>query len=243
VNDFIVKPVEFDQFNIRVENLLRMVQANKRMRLMKEENREAIKRMREKINLDLHDHLGAQLIDLKFLTEELSEGESKPELVLKMSQYIDETISMLRQQMLYIEDWGVLSEDCIKGLNLVMLRRYSASSREFDFTVSPEAEAILKNSLHKNEVSLIELYGIINEIITNDLKYGEGASDWNIFMDGNDILLLMTASSIFDLQKRTGGRGTSNLTYRIARIKGKMRMGLVDNKFSIHIRLPGENFG
>ncbi|WP_245667216.1 ATP-binding protein [Leptospira tipperaryensis] len=241
-NDYLVKPFDFEQLMNRVNNLLESVQGHKERLERENDKREAIQQVRQKINIDLHDHLGAKLIDLKFLSEELLSGTIEPNrnLFEKIHGTVNQSIGMLREQMLKIEDLNLVSENFITGVNLVLLRRYSDAGREIDFQCEDELLEIFES--HKDEASLMEFFGIINEVTNNDLKYGKGISIWNFSLKDKEIRMDMRSESGYKLTNNRSGRGTENLIERIVKLDGKMEMALLQNVYSIALQIKADRF-
>ncbi|RHX90783.1 ATP-binding protein [Leptospira stimsonii] len=241
-NDYLVKPFDFEQLMNRVNNLLELVQGHKDRLLQESEKREAIQQVRQKINIDLHDHLGAKLIDLKFLSEELLSGTIEPNrnLFEKIQGTVNQSIGMLREQMLKIEDLNLVSENFITGVNLVLLRRYSDAGREIEFQYNDELLEIFDS--YKDEASLMEFFGIINEVTNNDLKYGKGVSNWNFSLKDKEIRMRMSSESAYKLTNGRSGRGTENLIERIVKLDGRMEMALLQNIYSIDLKIEANRF-
>ncbi|WP_411822489.1 ATP-binding protein [Leptospira sp. 'Mane'] len=241
VNDYLIKPFDYEQLALRVSNMLRLLQSHKDHLERESEKKIAVNHVRQRINLDLHDHLGARLTDLKFLSEELLNSEGTDRVLFeKIIGNVNSAIQILRDQMLKIEDLGLLSENFIKGINLVMLRRYSDADRDFDFQA--DEKLIHFFSSQRNENSMIELYSIVNEITSNDLKYGEGVSKWNFILENNEILMDMKAGSRYRLQKHKTGRGTENLVFRISKLGGRMKLRFEENIYHMELKLDKEAF-
>ncbi|PJZ28497.1 hybrid sensor histidine kinase/response regulator [Leptospira kmetyi] len=241
-NDYLVKPFDFEQLMNRITNLLDLIQGHKNRIEHENDKREAIHKVRQKINIDLHDHLGAKLIDLKFLSEELLSGKIKPDqnLIEKIHGTVNQSIGMLREQMLKIEDLNLVSENFITGVNLVLLRRYSDAGREIDF--QNEEELIQLFESHRDENALMEFFGIINEVATNDLKYGKGISSWKFSLINHEILMEMNSESDYALSNNRTGRGTENLIQRSAKLEGKMEISLLENVYSIRLKIKTNRF-
>ncbi|TGN18755.1 hybrid sensor histidine kinase/response regulator [Leptospira idonii] len=240
-NDYLLKPFDYEQLMLRVNHILRMVWDYKHKQQMESEKRIAVNHVRQKINLDLHDHLGAKLIDLKFLSEELASKEVHDSgLYEKIVTNVNSSIQILRDQMLKIEDLGLLSENFIKGINLVLLRRYSGAERDLDFQTDEKLVQFFDSN--RNENSMIELYSIVNEITSNDLKYGKGISRWNFLLDNSNIVMDMKSGSDYKLQKHRTGRGTENIVYRTAKLGGKTELLLEENIYHINLKLGLDHF-
>ncbi|EPG75291.1 GHKL domain protein [Leptospira fainei serovar Hurstbridge str. BUT 6] len=236
-NDYLLKPFNFEQLIRRVNNLLELANGQKNLIRKENEKRIAINTVRQKINIDLHDHLGGKLIDLKFLSEELLKSQvPDPALIQKINGNVNQSIQMLREQMLKIEDLGLVSENFFSGINLILLRRYSDAGRDLDFRCD---EDLIKNfSTKPNENNLMELYGIVNEIANNDLKYGIGISEWSFTSKNHEIVMDMRSKSLYHLREHGTGRGTENLIQRSAKLEGRMEMALSDSGYQITLQVP-----
>lgn len=240
-NDYLLKPFEYDELMMRVNNLLDLSRGHKNQLEQESEKRIAVNNVRQRINIDLHDHLGGKLTDLKFLSEELIHSESlEKDISHRINEAVNQSIEILREQMLKIEDLGLLSENFITGINLVLLRRYSNAERDLDFHCEDDLLQFFETE--KNEKSVVELYSIVNEITNNDLKYGKEVSKWNFRRENNEIVMDMRAKSVYHLNKHRTGRGTENLIFRISGLEGKMEMGLVEDEYRIRIRVPLDKF-
>jgi two-component system sensor histidine kinase ChiS len=211
----------------------------------------AIREERQQLNRNLHDHIGAQLVDLKLLADEIEERlTAEPELARKLTAQVDRTNQMLRSQMLWNEDLDLLSEDFFEGLNLILLRRYSSAGRRLRFEAACDS-ALLDFEDHPQatgESVRAALYAVTEEIGTNDLKYGVGTAHW-VFSESRapddesaaparELIARFEAETGYRLETHGLGRGTENIARRMAEIGGSVDLSLQERSVRIVLRVP-----
>ncbi|MDH5657071.1 MAG: hypothetical protein OEZ34_14250, partial [Spirochaetia bacterium] len=228
---------------IALEESRRASQAEKQIARLEE---------RKIIYSDLHDHMGARLTDLSLNINHISNhSEHQPHFVKKIQKDIKDVISMMRNRLYRIEDMDRLSSSFCFGLHLRMMRRYSDTDRELIF--KPEEEELINSAVSNFENSkfITSLVGATEEIITNDLKYGKGISEWKLSLinqnfpessekDSHKIRLLITmkSESNYEQLNRSSGHGSQNILERCREIHGKVQSDLSDGHYCIELNIP-----
>lgn len=206
-----------------------------------EENQIALATQRSDLQIMMHDNLGADLTDLKVFLEKKVKNSTSLETINLLStiqERVSSTIKSLRNQLLYIEDLNLTYENFLTGLNLTLLRRYSDAGREFDFNISDQLSYSLQ-SVHlksNNRVYFLDLYYMLYEICTNDLKYGIGESVWRLELIGSTIRIYQTnelqiTCDDMDLVLKSVGN-------RLNSLNGRINSQIKDNYFIAKIFVP-----
>lgn len=214
-NDYLTKPFEKEDFLLRVANLAALSRAHRGRNIAV---REAARQERERINADIHDHLGASLTDLKIMTDRaLRDPELKQEFTLRLRDKVAAVIRILRHDLLGLEDLELLEENFLEGLQLILLRRYVEAGREFDMQI-PADHADLVDP----EQRLI-LFAVLKEVVTNDLKYGAGPATLRFRRDAG-LEIEFESLSHYRLETHRTGRGTASMIRRLSTIGGTLQM-------------------
>ena len=140
----------------------------------------AVQKERQKIFVDIHDHMGSNILDLKKSLSELSQTTSnKSDNLDKAKQAIYKLEDNLRMKMYSIEDLEILRKDPLNGIRLLVIRRYATYDREINFFCEEALYDITENRFSNKLIEV--LFSISQENGTNDLKYGYGLSEWKFF--------------------------------------------------------------
>ncbi len=79
---------------------------------------------------------------------------------------------------------------------------------------------------------IMVLYPVITEIITNDLKYGNGKSDWKFSASDN------MGKTLYHAVRAPQGRGSSHIRVRIEEAGGQFSFHLNDEEYRLNIDMP-----
>jgi len=169
------------------------------------------------------------------MMERLEGKPEEPEVISSVRKCIRDAAYLLQERMLGIEDLNGLQDDFLKGFHLILVRRYSNSGRVVNFEFEDELKYFF-NGLGEEQIS--DIHSSLNEIVTNDLKYGYGRAEWSIFSGDNNVIVAMSSNSGYRLSHNRTGSGTGNIKRRIENAGGSSQYSFKDNIFQIRITFP-----
>jgi hypothetical protein len=137
-----------------------------------------------------------------------------------------------------MEDLNTAYHDLFTGLNLTVLRRYSDAEREVDFQISNQAFHKMKNATFnsKSNNPKSELFYLITEICTNDLKYGTNESIWRLGVEKQN-LTIFQSNTVKEFQENKETNLKSALT-RVENLNGQIISRIFENRYEINILIP-----
>lgn len=196
-----------------------------------------VKKERERIFVDIHDNLGGQLLSLSFLLNSLQADTIVPlESKERLTHMIDEILKSLRGRLLAIEALSSIEKNFLNGFHLFLLRRYSSANRKISFLADENySESFIEKERYHG------LFSVIQEIINNDLKYGEGQSHWKIQVEEEFISFQMQALSQYHNRKKGTGYGQDTILKRTQQLGGIFQDSLKDNEYKAELRVPKSN--
>lgn len=217
--------------------------ANIEMRLHKE-SLNALSKQRAEMQLMVHDQLGANLTDLKVYVERLISGLNKS---LKetfglenINQRVVSIIQSLRNQLLYIEDLNLIFENFVTGIQLTLLRRYSDVGREFEFVPSDEFVSYFSQIriTSKNQSHFLNIFYMLYEVCTNDIKYGKGESIWNLHYSNGEFLIhqknLIRNSELIEQVNPE----LKSIKQRLVQLRGRLHVQIEAGIYELRIYFP-----
>lgn len=193
-----------------------------------------VNKEREKIFADIHDNLGAKLLDLSFDLDKIQ--LDKPvdyEVKRKLKNRIQEVLRGLRNRLLAFEDMQKLEENFIEGIENFLLRRYSLIDRKIQFIKDSNFETI--NIGKKN---CIQLLSIFQELVNNDLKYGSGKTIWNFKIEDNSLYLQFQSRTDWDNAQISSGNGYKTIQSRVKELNGEYLQNIEDNQYLVQLKFP-----
>lgn len=204
------------------------------------ESHQALARQREELQVNLHDSLGGALTDLQIHSERqvaASSPESKS-MIAGIHERVSSTVKMFRSQLLFMEDLAMAAEDVLPGIQMTLLRRYADAGREIDFDFTTEISMLLTSEKSKSFPikSRLDLFFLMIELCTNDLKYGKGESFWRISMNGKFMQLIQRNG--LKEPAETPMTDPVRAADRIRRLGGSLVLTGDHDEYAVLIRIP-----
>lgn len=210
---------------------------------LQEENQLALTKQRAEMQLMVHDNLGAGLTDLKVVIDrkirEASEIQSNHWRELRTR--VDSIIQSLRNHLLQIEDLNLTYESFITGLNVTLLRRYSEVGRELEFSISESTNNLFQRVkiTAKNREYFQNLYFLLYEICTNDIKYGKEESTWILEIQNYNLLIYQ--KNLIKSKSDSSSFSLKSVSTRIESLGGTVSNRVIGNQFELNLKIPWIN--
>ncbi|MEM9361580.1 MAG: ATP-binding protein [Bacteroidota bacterium] len=191
---------------------------------------------RRRIAQQLHDSIGSNLAGIKLQLANLQGNTKDSNLILNQ---IDETYRQVRDISHDLIP-KKFTQDAFSSLLSEYLENIGKSSGvEFEFSVFPEqAVDTLKEAIK------IEIYAIVQELITNTLKHANAKSiELHINLDNAILSVLYEDDGVgFDTQKTSKGIGLSNIEDRLTSLNGHLNIDSILNRgTAVTIEIPIES--
>ncbi|TGK01175.1 hypothetical protein EHQ53_09365 [Leptospira langatensis] len=177
---------------------------------------ERVGQERESVFRDIHDHIGANILDLKRFAEKLQNSSEWNANSAKDLESLVGKISLgIRTSVSLWEDSKLLSEDLWMALRVILLKRYELFQRKIGFEKDGDSIFALA------EADREDFLGIIVELSSNDLKYGSEESIWGMdTSDESKIRIYLKTGSKYDPRKEVEGSGKKTILQRAKNIGG-----------------------
>lgn len=189
--------------------------------------------VRQDLFVDIHDNLGAKLLNLSI---QLNQLEPDIDAKSKIQDSVSDIMKSLRNHLLAFEDIALIEENFRTGFKNFLVRRYSVSGRKIELNSDPDfrLEKIPEKCYH-------HLFSILQELISNDLKYGKGITRWTVSQDSRCSVFQMTADSVYETSAYAKGRGHKTVQTRLTQINAEFAENLKDGKYSFEIKIFSDN--
>ena len=197
---------------------------------------------REKIWKDLHDHLNGDLVEVNYGMQKLLQSSTTENASLLYLQVrLDQAIGLLRNRLQAVDNQQELKEDFLDGIQLFLIQRYSSHTQERQLVIDVDEKlpTILQHGLAWEEKK--QLYAIVKEVSTNDLKYGYGRSEWNFRLQEQKFVLFMRSSSSYQ-EGQKAGLGNNNILARAEKIGADVSSSLQANIFQMRLQVKLEPY-
>ena len=117
-----------------------------------------------------------------------------------------------------------------------MLRWYSNATCQLDF----RANSCVNEIIMQGQYSHIRLgiFEIIQECVTNDLKYGQGIAKWEIVLMQNQLTIQQHSQCKHDHNAHGGGHGTTHINQCVKKLGGQISQNHTKNYYDMKIVIP-----
>ena len=219
-DDYIGKPFEPRELIARIGAALGRLERHHR----------ALAGLQEKFIADLHDHLGAALTDLAFGVRRAKQSGAD---VSPIEENLTRVVASFKACLAGDGVFDGRAANFIDVIHSILLQRYADSGRMLQYESSDAARTLTSEVLRS--VPWEELYGICQEVTTNDLKYGTGTSRWHWSARGGELRLCFRGrvASVSE-----GGRGTDTIRQRFERLGGRFRTRAPRGAYFLRARIP-----
>jgi hypothetical protein len=200
--------------------------------ILKRENK--FKQLRRNITEDLHDEIGGYLTGISMNADLLVKNKHKE------ARYRQTITELSRKALLSLKD-GMWSLDASSDTAEQLWDRIKSVSREMleplDIACSFNNPVGLAN-LHLGILEKRNLIFIINECITNAVKYGDGGKVKFEWLQSKGMYTISIENKIkVSLQEPGGGHGLCNIETRMKRIGGNAVFEKREDKFTVKLKL------
>lgn len=169
---------------------------------------------------DLHDNLGSKIATLKLYIDDISPkitSNKNEELLEKIKLLAEETYREVRK-IAHNKNFGVLiNKGLIPSIKLVA-NEISGTDRLKIEVININVKKHIKNNIE------IQVFRIIQELLTNILKHARASEVVIQFSEENDILnILVEDNGIgFNIETPSAGIGITNIEKRIEKLNGEV---------------------
>ncbi|TGL99710.1 7TM diverse intracellular signaling domain-containing protein [Leptospira jelokensis] len=191
---------------------------------------------RERIVSDLHDHLGAKLTDLRLKIDNLKPNIQLTEKDIDSLKIdVKKCFQSFRDTIYDNDDFRIMAEDYMFGLQLNLTRRYTNANRELRFETTEYTRNQFQN-IEEEDTKRI-LYAITVEIATNDLKYGINTSNWSFVLTDYFLSVKMNVGTKF-LPSKEISIGSKSIQKRLQSLNATYSESIINNTYSIEFQIP-----
>lgn len=229
-NDYLTKPFETSDLFLRIDNLLTLATLRRDLETTESQY---LRRVYE----DMHDHLGSLLTDISVMAGNLHGDEQVGSSALReLQEQSAYALRILRERLQVMADQAELTKDFFGSVNAQLLRRYANAGRTLRFNV--EEEVARHFTRDENMLIRREIYLLVSEIVTNDLKYGKDQAEWSWKRESGLLMLQINTRSEFNPAKQKTGLGTASIANRVATLGGTINYALQGAQLQINIEFP-----
>jgi len=212
----------------------RRLEEMEKLRVFSLEKEMAVLKERESIQADLHDHLGGSLTDISLQLRRWKTDSIQERSIEDIESRVLEASANLRNLLHYSEDFKLFLNDFEKGFRMMLVRRYSNAGRSVQISIDNRRDRTLDDA--RWQVFKNGFFSICREIATNDLKYGDGMSEWNVRIESEQLHLEILSQTGYS--PRSSGNGKVTLRKRTEELNGIMTEVQEGKSYRLQIHFP-----
>jgi len=192
---------------------------------------------RSRIADDLHDNLGSKIATLKLYIEEIKFTTKKAErnlLFNKLKTLVNDTYNEVRK-IAHNKNFGALIDKGLILSTINIANQISTSEKLLIKVININVKQHINNAIE------IQLFRIIQELLTNIIKYANATEVIIQFSeDTHELSIIIEDNGIgFNTNKKNYGFGLSNIEKRVEKIKGSISIdSTIGNGTTIIINVP-----
>ena len=229
----------YQKRSIRHELEVKIINEQKQFELLKA-SIQSEEEERRRIAGELHDDLGATLSSVRLFLHKAAQDSPHPSLIWQSQQLLDDSIRKIRDISHKLQPATLES----LGLYASLAANAETLNRSGTIKIGVSADDNLPRLAQHNE---LHIYRIVQELVTNILKYSRASSIAITITKRQDELIVslshdgtgVTAQNYNELLNKKGAIGLKNIDNRLKFIAGKIEFRQTnDNLFRTTVIVP-----
>ncbi len=195
---------------------------------------EAQEKERSKMAAELHDNLGSKVATLKLFLESYDEQDNFSNYYKKLKTLIGDTYNEIRSISKNKNFGAQISQGLIPSTRAIAAQISESKKIKID-VINIDVKKRIENNLE------IQIFRILQEVITNIIKHSEAAEATIQFSEDEDMLNIIVEDNGkgFDLNSQKSGIGLINIEKRVEKIRGDLVIDTaIGNGTTVILNIP-----